>query len=74
MAGRAPLTPKQTIIFLVVLACLQTPVICFIVYVFQNPHNNIPPRLIGLFGCINLIVGVSLLWLITEKWIRKLDE
>ncbi len=70
MVRRAPLTPKQKVLVIAVLACLQSPLIFFIVYLAENP-GRFSPRFIALMFALNIILGVSLLALITEKWIRK---
>jgi len=70
MARRPPLTPKQLAAFLAVLACLQSPLIFFVIYLTRNP-GTFSPRQIALLGFINIAAGVSLLAFITEKWIRR---
>jgi hypothetical protein len=71
MPRRPPLTPKQIVLVLAVLACLQTPLILFIIYLANNP-KAFSSRQIAVMGFVNIFGGVSLLALITEKWIRKL--
>lgn len=70
MARRPPLTPRQTVAFLAVLACLQSPLIFFEIYLALNP-GRFSPQQIALCGFVNLAVCVSLLAFITEKWICK---
>ena len=70
MARRPPLTPGQLAAFLAVLTCLQTPLIFFVIDLALNP-GALSSKQIALVGFVNITVGVSLLALITEKWIRK---
>ncbi|MFZ0200601.1 MAG: hypothetical protein WB523_21650 [Candidatus Sulfotelmatobacter sp.] len=64
---RAPLTPKQKALCIAVIFCLNTPVLIFI-FCYSREFS---PRQVGLAGLLNLALGVPLLALITEKWIRK---
>jgi hypothetical protein len=65
---RAPLTLKQKALCIGVASCLNTPIFIFI---FRH-SSEFSPRQVGLAGLLNLALGVPLLALITEKWIRKL--
>jgi len=48
--------------------CLNAPVLIFI---FRY-SSEFSPRQVGFVGLLNLALGVPLLALITERWIRKL--
>jgi hypothetical protein len=65
---REPLTPKQKALCVVVTFCLNTPILIFI-FCYSSEFS---PRQVGVAGLLNLALGVPLLALITEKWIRKL--
>jgi len=65
---RAPLTPKQKALCIAVAFCLNTPVL---ILIFRY-SSELSPRQVGIAGLLNLALGVPLLALITEKWIRKL--
>ncbi|MFZ0279023.1 MAG: hypothetical protein WA254_08465 [Candidatus Sulfotelmatobacter sp.] len=65
---RAPLTPKQKALCITLAFCLNTPILIFI---FRY-SSGFSPRQVGVAGLLNLALGVPLLALITEKWIRKL--
>ena len=65
---REPLTPKQKVVCVGVIFALNTPLLIFI---FRY-SGGFSPREVGVAGLFNLVVGVPLLALITEKWIRKL--
>jgi len=73
--GRAPLTPKQKLLVVVTLVFLNTPALAWWWYWgFYREYFSIganPPHIVAV-GATNLLVGVSLLALITEKWIRKI--
>jgi hypothetical protein len=68
---RAPLTPKQKVAVIALLGCLQWPRIAFCIYWAETP-GMFSARFISAAFAINMIVGVSLRALITEKWIRKM--
>ncbi len=68
MGKREPLTLKQKVLCVAVIFILNTPVLIFI---FKY-SDRFTPREVGIVGLFNLAVGVPLLALITEKWIRKL--
>jgi hypothetical protein len=68
MDMREPLSPKQTVLCVGVAACLQIPLFIFI-FCYASKFSL---RQVGVIGLLNLGVGVPLLALITEKWIRKL--
>jgi hypothetical protein len=42
------------------------------VSIYRCYRNHFSPRQMGAIGAVNLVVGVSLLALISEKWIRKM--
>ncbi|MFZ0299798.1 MAG: hypothetical protein WAM13_15715 [Candidatus Sulfotelmatobacter sp.] len=65
---RAPLTPKQKALCITVAFCLNTPLFIFLF----GYSREFSPRQVGVAGLLNFAVGVPLLALITEKWIRKL--
>ncbi len=65
---RAPLTPKQKALCVAVIFLLNTPILIFI-FCYSSEFS---PRQVGVAGLLNFAVGVPLLALITEKWIRKL--
>ena len=65
---RKPLTPKQQTLFVVVIFCLNTPAAIF-VFCYSSGFS---PRQVAAVGALNLLLGVPLLALIAEKWIRKL--
>ncbi len=48
--------------------CLYLPMFLWIVY----RADEISPRHVAAVGAVNLLVGVSLLALISEKWTRQL--
>jgi hypothetical protein len=68
MPTREPLKTKQKALIVIVTFCLQMPMILFILYF----RDSVSPREFAGIGLVNLIVGVSLLALISEKWIRKM--
>jgi hypothetical protein len=65
---RAPLTPKQKALCIATAFCLNAPMLIFI---FRY-SSEFSPRQVGVAGLLSLALGVPLLALITEKWIRKL--
>jgi len=65
---REPLNPKQQLLIIFTAFVLYLPGFLFIVFY----RNQFSPRQMGAVGAVNLIVGVSLLALISEKWIRKM--
>jgi hypothetical protein len=65
---RAPLTQKQKALCIAVAFCLNTPLFIFLFR--YSPEFS--PRQVGVAGFLNFALGVPLLALITEKWIRKL--
>ena len=68
MARREPLKPKQKLLIVATAFCLALPMFLFIVYC----RDKVSPRHFAAVGAVNLIVGVSLLALISEKCIRKM--
>ena len=67
MGSRQPLNRKQKIAVVVVALCLAVPINVFAFWL----SDGLSPRKVGVIGLVNLVVGVGLLALITEKWIRK---
>jgi hypothetical protein len=71
---REPLTPKQKLLAVVTLVILNTPALAWWWYwgFYRDYFSQraIPPYAAAV-GAVNLLVGVILLALITEKWIRK---
>jgi hypothetical protein len=65
---RAPLTLKQKALCIGVAFCLNTPIFIFI---FRY-SSGFSARQVGVAGLLNFVLGVPLLALITEKWIRRL--
>jgi len=47
---------------------LYLPMLLFIIY----DRDAVSSRQFAAIGAVNLVVGVSLLALVSEKWIRKL--
>jgi hypothetical protein len=68
MARREPWTLKQKALITATGSCLWVPMVLFIIYY----RGEFSPRQIGAIGAVNLVVLVSLLALISEKWIRKI--
>ncbi len=68
MARREPFTFKQKALIVAVGLLLCLPMSLFIAYF----RDNVSPRQFAAIGLVNLIVGVSLLATISEKWIRKM--
>ena len=64
MAKRQPLNRKQTIAVVITALCLALPINIFAFW-FAGAFS---PREVGVIGLANLVVGVGLLALITEKW------
>jgi hypothetical protein len=75
MANREPLTAKQKLLMVATLTCLNIPAVMWWwywgFYLDYFSRGLAPPHFLAV-GTLNLIVGVSLLALITEKWIRKI--
>jgi hypothetical protein len=67
--GREPLTPKQKMWCVAVIFVLNTPIF-ILIFGYADRFTD---REFGVFGMLNLTLGVPLLALITEKWIRKMD-
>ena len=65
---RKPLTPKQKALCVALLFCLNSPAAAF-VFLYSGEYS---PRQVAAVGALNLLLGVPLLALIREKWIRKL--
>ena len=68
MARREPLTSKQKALIVAVAFLLFLPMTLFIAYF----RDSVSPREFAAIGLVNLVVGVSLLALVSEKWIRKM--
>ena len=66
MAERQPLNRKQKIAVVITALCLALPINIF-AFRFAGAFSA---REVGVIGLANLVVGVGLLALITEKWIR----
>jgi hypothetical protein len=75
LVQRKPLTAKQKLLAVITLALLNMPAVAWWFYwgfyqgYFSRGAN--PPHAVSV-GAVNLLIGVSLLALITEKWIRKI--
>jgi hypothetical protein len=67
VAEREPLNLKQKLLIVATAFLLYLPMLLFIIYY----RNEVSPRHFAAIGAVNLVVGVSLLALISEKWIRK---
>jgi O-antigen ligase len=72
MALRPQLTAKQKLLCLLVLACLQSPLVCFVIYLAENP-GEFSTQFIASAFALNMVIGVSLFAFITEQWIRKIE-
>jgi hypothetical protein len=59
---------KQKLLIVVTGFLLYTPMTLFILYY----RDSVTPRQFAAISAVNLAVGVSLLALVSEKWIRKL--
>ncbi len=68
MGKREPLTFKQKVLCVTLIFLQNAPVIIFIFWYC----DRFSPRQVGVVGLLNLALGVPMLALITEKWIRKL--
>lgn len=66
MAKRQPLNLKQKIAVVITALCLAVPINIFAFWL----EGAFSPRGVGVIGLANLVVGVGLLAVITEKWIR----
>jgi hypothetical protein len=69
---REPLTPQQKCLAVATAAILNTPLITWIFYSVARSNEASLKQHAAVFGALNLIIGVPLFALITEKWIRKL--
>jgi hypothetical protein len=65
---REPLKAKQKLLIVITAFCLILPMFLFIVYY----RDNVSPRQFAAIGLVNLVIGVSLLAFISERWIRKM--
>jgi hypothetical protein len=63
-----PWSMKQKMLIVATLFCLNTPAIIFI-FCYSSYFS---PRQVAAVGAANLLIGVPLLALISEKWIRKM--
>jgi len=68
METGAPLTLNQKVTVVATAAVLNVPIFIFIF----GYSKQFTPREVGVVGLFNLFVGVALLVLISNKWIRKL--
>lgn len=68
MGKREPLTAKQKVWCVALIFFLNTPVLIFIF----GYADRFSARQVGVVGLLNLGLGVPLLALFTEKWIRKM--
>ena len=75
MGRKQPLTAKQKLLAVITLALLNSPALGWWwywgVYLGYFSRGVNPPHLVAV-AIVNLSVGVTLLALITEKWIRKM--
>jgi hypothetical protein len=70
-AMRQRLTLKQKYLAVATAALLNVPLFTWIFYSVANGHEASLKEHAPMFGALNLIIGVPLFALITEKWIRK---
>ncbi len=68
MATREPFSLKQKLLIVATACFLYLPMLLFIVY----DRDAVSPRQFAAIAAVNLVVGVSLLALVSEKWIRKM--
>ena len=68
MERREPFSLKQKLLIVVTAFFLYLPMLLFIIYY----RDAVSPRQFAAIGAVNLVMGVSLLALVSEKWIRKL--
>ena len=65
---REPFTLKQKLLITFTAFVLYLPMLLIIIYY----RDQFSPRKMAVIGGINLPIGVSLLALISEKWIRRM--
>jgi len=65
---REPLTPKQKLLIIITVVCLNVPAFIFI-FCYSSEFTA---RQGAAAGAVNLLVVVPLLALISEKWIRRM--
>lgn len=74
MRQRTPLNLEQKLLALIVMMLLNSPMFAWLWYwgIYRNYFSRGlgPPHFVGVAGA-NLLFGVPLSVLITEKWIRK---
>jgi hypothetical protein len=68
LAAREPFSLKQKLLIVVTAFFLYLPMLLFIIYY----RDSVSPRQFAAIAAVNLVVGVSLLALASEKWIRKM--
>jgi hypothetical protein len=64
---REPFTLKQKLMIVATAFVLYLPMLLWIIYY----SDTLSPRQYAALAAVNLVVGVSLLAFISEKWIRK---
>jgi ABC-type amino acid transport system permease subunit len=67
MGERRPLKAVQKVLIVATATFLNVPALVFI-FCYSRAFS---PRQVGAVGLMNLLLGVPLLALISEKWIRK---
>jgi hypothetical protein len=65
---REPFSLKQKLLIVVSAFFLYLPMLLFIIYY----QDAVSPTQVAAIAAVNLVVGVSLLALVSEKWIRKM--
>jgi len=68
LGRREPFSLKQKLLIVVIAFFLYLPMLLFIIYY----RESVSPRQFAAIAAVNLVVGVSLLALVSEKWIRKM--
>jgi hypothetical protein len=68
LATRERFSLKQKLLIVVTAFFLYLPMLLFIIYY----RDVVSPRQFAAIAAVNLVVGVSLLALVSEKWIRKM--
>ena len=67
MPRREPFTLKQKLMIVATAFVLYLPMLLWIIYY----SGTLSPRQYAGLAAVNLVVGVSLLAYISEKWIRR---
>jgi hypothetical protein len=65
---REPLKPKQKLLVVVTAFCVTIPG-SIVIFRYSSEFS---PRQMAVIGALNMLIGVPLLALISEKWIRKM--